>query len=132
MNPPSPMKKICLWALMIVINVLVAMYQLSIYEFSSFGKSLLNLIADEGLICDKKLTTTGFLQRSQISLKFTVADPGFPVGGHQPIGGASDAGTFSRKCMRKRKIWVLLGVGAPMDRANGSGHICKHFQKIIV
>ena len=57
-----------------------------------------------------------------------MADPGFPVGGGaDPLGGAptSDAYTFRRKRMRKRKKSILLGGegaragGAPPGSANG-------------
>ena len=34
-----------------------------------------------------------------------MADPGFPVGG----APTSNAYAFWRKCMRKRKNWILLG-----------------------
>ena len=38
-----------------------------------------------------------------ITCTIAVADPGFPVGGCGPIGGAwtSDMGAFWQKCMRK-------------------------------
>ena len=45
----------------------------------------------------------------------TGVDPGFVVG---EGASTSDAGTFRRKCMRKRKNWVLLGWGKgwrPLD-----------------
>ena len=37
-----------------------------------------------------------------------VADPGFPIGGHGPIGGAwtSDVGAFWQKCVQKQKNLV--------------------------
>ena len=46
----------------------------------------------------------------------SVADPGYSVGGADPLGGGgaptSDAYTFRQKQMRKRKKLILLG-GAP-------------------
>ena len=47
---------------------------------------------------------------------YTVADPGFPVGGgRRPVGGAptSDAYTFRQKCMQKQKKLILLGGRVP-------------------
>ena len=37
---------------------------------------------------------------------FSVADPGFPVGGGGGGAPTSDAGAFRQKCMRKQKNWV--------------------------
>ena len=53
---------------------------------------------------------------------FSVADPGFPVGGGAPT---SNAYTFQQKCMRKRKKLILLGGGAaaPPESANGFSFI---------
>ena len=44
---------------------------------------------------------------------YTVADPGFPIGGAPTCWGAptSDAYTFQQKCMRKQKKLILLGGG---------------------
>ena len=49
--------------------------------------------------------TEGILKRSMsISALFFVADPGFPVGGHQPHGGPTpDMATFHKICMSKGK-----------------------------
>ena len=48
-----------------------------------------------------------------LCIYYTVADPGFPIGGapsHWGLGGAptSDVGTFWQKRMQKRKYWILL------------------------
>ena len=60
------------------------------------------------------------MKRKQIKnidvITITAADPGFPVGGADPLGGrrslvSSDTGAFQRKRMRKRKNWVPLGGG---------------------
>ena len=50
---------------------------------------------------------------------YTVADPGFFVGGADPLGAlTSDAGVFWQKCMQKQNNWVPLG--APPGSANDS------------
>ena len=49
----------------------------------------------------------------------TVADPGFPVGGRRPHGGAPtpEAATFRKICMSKRKNLDPWGGGAPPGSA---------------
>ena len=49
---------------------------------------------------------------SECCMSIAVADPGFPIGGHQPIGGAptSNAYTF----WQKQKKLILLGGHMPV------------------
>ena len=47
-----------------------------------------------------------------IDVLATAADPGFPIGGTNPLGVlTSDAGTFQWKHVQKQKNWALFGGG---------------------